>query len=144
MRRTRPSALRRTLIAAAMILGLAGPAAAADTYVCQLSQHGGGNWIPEVLFIGRDDPSAPQAVVSDPVVLYFNKGPVAARVAADNASRVTFVWELTVEAGARSYVSRFIYRATYLKGSGRMQISATPAGYSNRFTGSGTCRYEQR
>ncbi|SFE80704.1 hypothetical protein [Roseivivax sediminis] len=133
--------MRARLLALPLLL-LAAPAAATETLVCALSQHGNGNWIPEILFVGYED-GADTAVVSDPVILHFNGRPMTANIAADNARRITFAWKLTASDG-RHRISAFIYRATYLKGSGRMTISATPAGFSNRFTGQGTCRKETR
>ncbi len=133
----------RSLLLALPLIAAAGEALALETLVCQLRQYGGGNWIPEVLFIGREDGAA-TAVVSDPVVLDFAGAPVSARVVADNARRTTYVWELAVRDRGGTYVPRFIYRATYLKSSGRMEISATAAGFDSRFQGGGTCTRRTR
>ncbi|ETX29559.1 hypothetical protein [Roseivivax isoporae] len=119
------------------------PASAAELLVCELRQYGGGNWIPEALFIGREV-GAETAIVSDTVVLQFNAGPVGARVAADNAARTTYVWSIAVRDRGGTYAPSMLYRATYLKATGRMEISATPAGFDTRFQGGGTCQRRLR
>ncbi|SLN26479.1 hypothetical protein ROJ8625_01070 [Roseivivax jejudonensis] len=134
--------MKSVLLALPLVLAAA-KGQAAETLLCELTQFGSGNWIPEILFVGYEE-GADTAVVSDPVILTFNGGPTQAQIVADNARRITFAWDLRANDGRGNYVGRFIYRATLQKGSLQMTISATPAGYANRFTGRGTCRREAR
>lgn len=127
------------LAAAAAAFLLAVPAQAADTYVCKLKGHGPGNWIPTDVFIGHDTKSG-KVVVSDPVILHYNKGqPMAGEVAISNSKRITFAWKVFGKSKSGQVAPNLFYRATYLRGSGQMQIQMTPAGYANRFQGSGKC-----
>lgn len=78
-------------------------------------------------------------VVSDPVILHFNdRKPLAGRVAVDNKARITFAWDVVAKdrSGQRTTMK---YRATYLKASGKLSISAKPLGYENNFVGGGRC-----
>ena len=129
------------LLALLMQPALPAAARAAETFICQLTPYGRGNWIPDVLFIGR---TGAAVVVSDPVVLHFNGAPLSGRVAAENARRVTFVWRYAVRDRRGNRAAQMIYRATYLKGSGEMRISATPAGHVERFHGRGRCLRDTR
>ncbi len=121
----------------------AGMAEAATTYICRISENGNSGWIPEILFIGHED-DADSIVVSDPLILYYNdRAPVRGRKAAENARRVTFVWSIPASTRSGQSVRRLQFTATYLKSARRMLISATPLGYSNHFSGEGTCNVER-
>ncbi len=124
---------------------LAAPTAdAAQTYICRIVENGKTGWIPEILFVGRED-GADTAVISDPLILYFNdSAPVRARVAADNPRRTTFVWAIRANVRGMPYIGRLQYTATYLKADRKMLISAKPIGYSVQFSGEGTCNVERR
>lgn len=131
-------------ILAALLLLAAARADAADTYVCDVRGYNARGWIPEVIFIGHDRDSG-RIVVSDPLILYFNDSqPVTARIATENAHRITFVWTLPLSAQSHMPVTRMLYRATYLKATQEMRISATPAGIDTVFTGFGTCKTARR
>ncbi|PIL13699.1 hypothetical protein P775_27435 [Puniceibacterium antarcticum] len=119
-------------------------AEAAQIYICRLTETGNSGWIPEVLFVGRED-GAETVTVSDPLILYYNDGaPLQGKVAADNAKRTTFVWTFAMTTTGGQYVGKFQYTATYLKGAKKMLLSAIPIGYANQFNGAGTCNVETR
>lgn len=119
-------------------------AEAAQIYICRISEAGNSGWIPEVLFVGRED-GAGSVTVSDPIILYYNNGaPVRGTVAADNAHRTTFVWSITVGNRGGQFIRNFQFTATYLKQARKMMMSATPIGYSSHFSGQGTCKVERR
>lgn len=95
-------------------------------------------WLPEVLFIGHDV-SKKEVTISDPIILYYNdRQPVQGKLLRDNAARSTFAWDVKTQdrSGQRATIK---YRATYLKASGKLSISATPLGYGNNFVGGGKC-----
>lgn len=95
-------------------------------------------WLPEFLFIGHDVDKE-EVTVSDPIILRYNsRKPVRGKLVRDNASRSTFAWEVKTRdrSGQRATIK---YRATYLKASGKLSISANPLGYGNNFVGGGRC-----
>ncbi|SNR26902.1 hypothetical protein [Puniceibacterium sediminis] len=119
-------------------------AEAAQIYICRIADTGRSGWIPEILFVGRED-GADTVTISDPIILYYNDGaPVSGKVAADNAKRTTFVWSISVKSNHGQYIRNFQYTATYLKQAKKMLLSATPIGYTNHFKGEGTCAVEVR
>ncbi len=107
-------------------------------YECKVANtRSQGNWLPEVLFIGHDR-AAKKVIVSDPIILYFNDSqPVEGKVNTDNKKRITFTWRLRADANGQS--ANMAYRATYMKATGRLNISGSPLGFENRYTSSGKC-----
>ncbi|KMK67947.1 hypothetical protein [Puniceibacterium sp. IMCC21224] len=134
----------RWILAAAVLLLTAARAQAADTYVCQIAGYDARGWIPEVLFLG-DDREVGRVIVSDPLILYFNDSqPLTARIAIENVHRITFVWTLDLRAVPNLGMTRLRYRATYLKATQALHMSATAVGDDAVFTGSGTCKTAPR
>jgi hypothetical protein len=129
-----------TRLAAAVLalVTLAGGASAAPTaWTCAIDTRGVG-WIPEHLVLVHEA-GGERVAVSDPLILYFLGAPVDARMAVENGRRLTAAWELRVES-ADGVDARMSYRATIVKGSGRVVVTATPLGFANRFEGRGRCR----
>lgn len=122
-------------------LFVASAAVAKDvTYVCRLDVPVSQQWVPSQIAILHTEGSK-TAVVNDPIIVYYLKKPATAKVAADNPERITFTWELPkVRNNAGQETPRFLYRASYFKKTGKVSISATPAGYPNNFNAFGTCK----
>ncbi len=112
--------------------------AGGKVYECKIGNtRSQGNWLPKVLFIGHNH-TEKKVIVSDPIILHFNdRQPIEGRVSTDNSKRITFTWNLQTK--VRSQTAKIAYRATYMKATGRLNISGSPLGYSNRYTSSGTC-----
>ncbi|MGH1412220.1 MAG: hypothetical protein ACRBB0_01930 [Pelagimonas sp.] len=112
--------------------------AAGKSYECKIvNTRSQGNWLPKVLFIGHDE-TKDTVIVSDPIILYFNdRQPIQGHVSTDNNKRTTFTWKLKTK--TKQQYATIAYRATYMKATGRLNISGSPLGYSNRYTSSGTC-----
>jgi hypothetical protein len=127
-----------TCVAVVLALSAATQAGAKMTYTCTLTPTQSKTWIPKVLFIGHDE-TQDRVVVSDPMVLYFNdRIPVEGRVSAETPQRITFVWDYFAK-DSRGQRAKMQFHATWVKSTQRMKVTATPAGYSKRFTGAGTC-----
>ncbi len=120
---------------------VASPLAAAQlAYSCVLDVPVSEAWVPAQVIVLTEDGSD-KALVNDPIISHFLKTPQKARVVADNAKRITFVWSLPkISNGARQFTSNFEYRLSILKSSKQASIIAKPLGYSNNFTAQGTCR----
>ncbi len=127
------------LNAVVLVVGLVfGNAANAETYTCKLKGDQGG-WIPRELII-KYDRKSDEVEVLDTIIQYYIEKPVVGGVATENAKRITFKWILPfIKNRERQVTTRFRYRATYLKGSHKMTMTGTPDGYSNNFTGRGSC-----
>ena len=79
------------------------------------------------------------ATVNDPIINHYYKKPIGARVKHDNEKRGTFGWTVkTVSPSGQR--ANMVYRATYIKATGKLSIHAQPNGYSNKFSANGTCK----
>lgn len=108
-------------------------------YTCQLDVPASQTWVPEQVVI-RFDRASKSVVVNDPLIQHFVGEPVAGRVKTDNASRITFAWDLDMVKNQNGQIApKFLYRATVSKADNSIRISAIPAGYTNTFEAGGTC-----
>jgi hypothetical protein len=113
--------------------------AAPVIYTCQLDVPASQGWVPEQVVI-RYDAADKSVVVNDPLIQHFVGEPVAGRVKTNNASRITFAWDLEMVKNQDGQIApKFLYRATVSKADNSIRISAIPAGYSNTFEAGGTC-----
>ena len=119
------------------IIGCSAGAASAALYECDIDPKSH-NWLPTKLLVSHTARSK-TATVNDPIIQHYNKKPMGARVKHDNDKRITFGWTVKTisPSGQRA---NMVYRATYLKASGKLSINAQPNGYSNKFSASGTCK----
>ncbi|MBE9638109.1 hypothetical protein [Salipiger mangrovisoli] len=107
-------------------------------YLCQLRVAYSQRWVPPVLFIAHD-PETGRVVISDPVALYHNAGlPVRGKVASESTARVSFTWDYPVGAGSQQ-TRRMLYRAGIDKASGKVTVTAIPAGFDSVFQADGRC-----
>jgi hypothetical protein len=132
--------LRAFLTACAIAMTLASAADAAPViYTCAVKVSNTNQWVPSQLVIQHDADTG-RVIVNDPILMAVAGQPAEGKVDIDNDKRVTFLWELPkVRNRAGQYTPRFLYRATYLKATGVVSVSAQPAGYPNNFEGRGTC-----
>jgi hypothetical protein len=109
------------------------------TYSCTLDVPESQSWVPEQVVI-RFDPDTKSVVVNDPLIVHFVGEPVAGRVKTNNASRITFAWDLDMVKNQDGQIApKFLYRATVAKADNSVRITAIPAGYSNTFETAGKC-----
>lgn len=131
------------ILASALVMAASLPvsahAASGDvTYTCDVAPSHDKAWIPEVLFIGHDTHKS-RVVVSDPLVLHFNnRMPVEGRIASETAKRTTFVWSY-LATDHRGKRARMQFQATWHKDTQKITVQATPAGFTKRFRGTGSC-----
>lgn len=124
-------------------LALSGSASFASVtlYECELKPSRTNSWVPAQIALAHDTDTG-AVKVHDPIIYHFNDSlPLDARLDTDNSKRTTFVWSLNgIKNSAGQFAPNFIYRATVLKGSNKISISASPAGYSNSFRANGRCK----
>ena len=81
-----------------------------------------------------------RVVVSDAVILMFNRAPLQVRVSRNTDRKLAIRWTLkNIVNGANQTTPAFEYSATLTKSSNRISVYANPDGYPNRFSGKGTC-----
>jgi hypothetical protein len=126
------------------LIAMAAPPALAEqlVYSCNFDVAASEAWVPaQVIVLAQQ--GAQEALVNDPIINHFLKTPQMARVVADNAKRITFVWSLpAANKATRRLATKFEYRLTYLKTTKQASMIAKPLGYSNIFTAYGSCRVE--
>lgn len=107
-------------------------------YLCQLRVAYSQRWVPPILFIAHD-PETGRVVVSDPLTLYLNGGlPVSGKVASETTQRISFTWDYPV--GTIAFQARpMLYRAGIDKASGKVIVTAIPAGLDTIFQADGRC-----
>ena len=133
----------RVLLVALSLAWLAPPAQAQTrTFECSIQGTQARSWIQPLIFIAYDA-TADRVVVSDPAILQFNDGqPVEGSLVTENARRITFKWSVDMVSASKQRLT-MNYRATYVKGTGAVNVIAQPRHFSNSFNAGGTCKVGQ-
>lgn len=112
------------------------------TFECSIKGTQARSWIQSLIFIAYDA-SSDRVVVSDPAILQFNGGqPVEGSLVTENARRITFKWSVDMVSASKQRLT-MNYRATYVKGTGAVNVTAQPKHFSNIFNAGGTCKVGQ-
>lgn len=78
--------------------------------------------------------------VSDAVILQFEGKPLQGRIGRSNDRKLVVRWRLkNIVNGENQTTPSFDYTATITKATNRITVYANPDGFSNRFSGRGTC-----
>lgn len=132
----------RSIALAATLITTTPTLASPATYTCTLAVAASQTWVPEQVVI-RFDTATKSVVVNDPIIQHFVGEPVAGRIKTNNATRITFAWDLEMVQNQDGQTApKFLYRATITKADNSVRISAIPAGYSNTFEASGSCKLQ--
>jgi hypothetical protein len=135
--------LLTVLVASCLVTGgLAGPSAAASGYLydCDMADAvSSRGWIsPKVAVVVPGDGTVK---VVDALILYFNKEPIEATVLRDNEKRLIVKWTLdNAKSDSGTSFANFDYRASIAKGSGKIELTATPRNFDTGMRSGGTCR----
>lgn len=131
--------MRTVLLTLLLWAALGGTAEAQKLgYKCTFEGARERDWIQPLIFFGLDRDSS-RVVVSDPAILGLNGGvPIEGRLVQDTAARVTFAWSVETRSASNQRV-RMDYRATYLKASGKVNVTARPRGQEGLFSRAGVC-----
>lgn len=111
------------------------------TLECNVSRsNAGGGYITE-LYVLQYDEAAGQAIVSDGLIMYYNKEqPLKANVAEDTAKKLVLTWSVQMTNNT-GQAANMRFRATYFKNDKSILVRAVPGGdYSNNFEGRGKCK----
>ena len=124
----------------AVALAAAPVAAAEQVYLCAVNDgEEDGGWIsPDYAFVV--DPETGKVVVSDVVILHFNKNqPVEGVLVAATPAKTVFTWSVLASnsAGQRTRMS---YRAVLFTAGAAFSVLAKPIGYDNSFSARGNCQ----
>lgn len=127
-------------LSVAIVVALTAPALAKPlTYICNLEVGRRMNWVPKQLVV-LIEPGAATALVNDPLIQYFKKKPIEAKVTADNGQRLGLGWSYMVTDGNGGDKSEMIYSAIIRKSDLHISMRAVPAGYDNTFSAGGSCK----
>lgn len=96
------------------------------------------NWIPERIIIAHND-GAGSAMVNDPIINNYIGKPVSAKVTKNNDKIVAFRWRITVKDKTNQRAT-MTYQVSIKHDTGKISVTAKPAGYSNLFSSGGTCK----
>lgn len=115
-------------------------AAAALTLECKVKAGlAGGGYITDI-YVFRFDEAKGTALAADGWILHYHDAPIAAKVSDNTKKKLVLTWNLTITNGSGQQ-TKMQYRAAYFKGTGDLNVSATPGGgYSGNFEGRGTCK----
>lgn len=122
-------------IVAALLPALA--AAAPTRMYCEITKNEGA--FANQIFFEIEDGTVQ---VVDGIILNEKRKPIAANVREDSAKKLTVSWDLMLT-NNRGQQTKMVYRASLLKPSNRIVLTAKPHGYSNNFTARGRCQQTQ-
>ena len=126
--------------AALALLCFTGVASAGGSYYeCDIqTTRASGGWVSaKMAIIMREDG---QVLVSDAIILQFNKTPIAARVTRNNDRKMVVRWRLSNLVNSHNQLTpSFDYTAALTKSNNKVHVAGSPDGYPDRFTGTGTC-----
>lgn len=133
----------KTLVTIALLSAFGTAIQAATTvYDCGVVPPDSQSIVPAWIKITHDTTTG-KVQVFDPVVNTEVGHPIDARIAVDNATRITFAWDLAAVTNIkRQRATEMKYRMTYMKATGKMVLSVTPVGYANVFDGRGSCKLQ--
>ncbi|WP_300442790.1 hypothetical protein [uncultured Mameliella sp.] len=131
--------MRRLILSGLFWAALSGGAVAEKmAYHCRIDGTSERQWIQPVIFIALDR-AIDRVVISDASILGVNDGvPVEGTLVRDNSSRLTVSWELELRSTGNRRVL-LDYRATFLKASGKVNVTAQPREKGALFNRSGSC-----
>ena len=95
-------------------------------------------WIADKIAIVAMDSG--EVLVTDQVILTFNELPLKARVGRNTERKFNIRWTVkNIVNSSNQYTPAFEYSATLNKKNNRITVYASPDGYSDRFSGRGSC-----
>ena len=109
------------------------------TLECALPQtNSGGGYLTETYVLQYDE-AAGKALASDGLILYFNDGPIEAKVSEETGKKLVLSWMVLIT-NSTGQQTKMRFRAVYFKETRQITIRATPGGYDNSFEARGSCK----
>ena len=126
-----------------LVLGLAG-SAGAQVYDCAISVGASQNGFITNRYIFDYDADAVSVKVLDGIIQHEKGGPIPGKVASETSKKLGFTWSVKMSTNSGESI-RMAYRASFIKATKAMQISAVPEGgnYSGGFDARGSCKLAQ-
>lgn len=134
--------LPKLAFAVALAMLGAGGAAARTVYECSIEERGTNHGALPTIVVVAVDPGVEDVLVSDPMIQHVHGQPISVTPRANNESRLTLRWKLTLEATDQSEWI-LTYDFSILKSNLSAKITAMPHGYDNTFSSQGSCTAKQ-
>lgn len=123
---------------AAICFGAASQAAEPLALRCDMRSEPG-RFVAPTIFVGVQ-PEKRTAVVSDIVILHFDKKPATGRVITFNDRRLRVSWEVrNIKDSRQTPVARMDFSLSLNRKTRKVEVFARPVGYPNTFSARGTC-----
>lgn len=127
----------RTVIA--LLLASVTTAQAQLVLVCDMNTELGQSAISGQ-FVFSITPGAETAIVNDQLIAGTTGGPIVAEIANETASRYTIKWRIDSSNNTEyRNIPTLLFRATINKSDNRINITAQPPAFDNRFNSQGLC-----
>ena len=136
------------ILAASMICAVfvQGPAAAADRvlWYCDISDRRAKvDWVPPEIALVVDAKGTVDVI--DGLLILFDQSPKRGRVFRNDDRILRVNWTLKGAMDSQQQkIPNFGYNLRLNKKTGRVTVGAMPHGYSNRFSGRGTCKIRDK
>lgn len=111
------------------------------TLECRIpASNAGGGYITDLYILQHDEASG-DAIVSDALIMYYNKEqPMKANVSEDTSNKLVLTWNVKMTNNT-GQMTKMQFRASYFRNNRSITVRAVPGGgYSNDFEGRGTCK----
>ncbi|MDE9450658.1 hypothetical protein J3R80_09305 [Aliiroseovarius sp. Z3] len=117
----------------------------AETYVCELRSSGASSadWIPPKAVV-RHDPKTSEVTVIDGLIDEIYGGPIEAKIAVNNAKRITYSWNVRnvpvkTTDSTSTIVKNMVYRLTIVKATLEARETMKPVRFQNSYRAKGKC-----
>ena len=109
--------------------------AESTTYLCELTKRDA--WIADRVFF-EYDPDREVVRVIDGIIVQFDKKAKVATISENSEKKLAFTWRVSTR--NRSQTTNMTYRLAFFKLNGKALVQAKPHGFTNNYTGRGTCK----
>ncbi|MGH1465830.1 MAG: hypothetical protein ACRBBQ_10770 [Cognatishimia sp.] len=131
--------MKSFVLAAVILAGLSSAATAADTYKCDFTGAGTGNWIPDV-FLVKVDADNDTAFIRDGRKYGVSEdGWREAKIRRNSKKSVSVGWTIERLKSSTNQTATMDYRVIIVKRTQAANVMMEPRGYSNTFQGKGRC-----
>ncbi|GAA6207937.1 hypothetical protein NBRC116601_12300 [Cognatishimia sp. WU-CL00825] len=131
--------MKSLVLAAVFMAGLGSVASAADTYKCDFSGAGTGNWVPDVFFIKVDAENNSAAIRDGRKQGADKNGWRKAKIRRHTEKSVSVGWSIERMKSSTNQNVSMDYRVVIVKKTQKANVMIEPRGYRNTFQGKGRC-----
>lgn len=132
-------ALKRNGLLLFCVCYASGASAASLAFQCDMDVKPG-KFISQTYFAGVDD-ARKKGVVSDEVLLRYNKGPIGAKILRNNAQTLRLAWSVEEPRNRRKqYTPRLDFELKIRRQTKRATVIVRAAGFTNVLSAKGICK----